>query len=609
MIGTFELRALSVDDIDDWAELLKRVNAADPRVVAWDPEVLRTRFTDDFAVEGPRSLAGAWLDGQLVGYARVRQDGGAESRLLRLAGAVDPAVRRQGIGTQIMLWSLATAKAWTDIFGPVTVIADAADVEEDLQTILTRVRFQKSATFVEMARPLAADDLPAAEHGLELAPYTADLELAAQAVHLAVRGPGTEPEFEAILAKPSFRPELSRVALDPESRAVLGYLLVQNSPGDSQGWIDGIAVLPRERGRNVTAALVSSALQGFVDAGLTSAGLGVVLTEAVEQDLTVCDQLGFAVSTRWSRFVRSLEEKTDSAVKLSVTEVADLPEDELREVAGWLAARNSQAKFYSGYLGIGSAQLQAELVALSPGAVIAQLHHAEKRVAVMMAEWDPDSARVWLHGPWAPIDQVADALFRALVPHIPSEKTELEVFCDQSNKIITNFAARNGLVPDGVFDTLAVARREEIAEPVNPVRPYEDMDFAALDKLHYNTHPDSNLTAERILAEKIPLWIAFHGDEVAGYLTCRFSAGDSVARIEHMGVEPSLPEDTRTQLRIDLLNVALREMFNDPKISQVEMARLSAKEDTGAGAVGFELIRSLNIFRTVAKLTTHVPTN
>ncbi|SNS61655.1 Acetyltransferase (GNAT) family protein [Asanoa hainanensis] len=428
------------------------------------------------------------------------------------------------------------------------------------------------------------------------------------AVQTHVKGPDGESEFRTILAKPSFRPDLSRVALDPVSRAVVGCLLVQNSPGDSQGWIDSIAVRRSERGRQVTAALVASALRGFLAAGLTSAGLGVMLDEAVAQDLWVCEALGFTVAYRWTRFVRPVDGTIDSSVKLAVSKVADLPDDELRDVAVWLAARNRLPASYVGYLGSVGEQVYVELKALSPGAVLAQLHHRGKRVGLMMAEWDPKSSRAWLHGPWAPLDEAADALYAALSPHIPAEKNELEAFCDRANRIVTDFAACNGLLPDGVFNNLAFARGGEVAEPVNPVLPYEERHFAAFERLHYNAHPDTELTAARIVAEGVPLWLVFRDGAMRGYFTYRYAAGESIARIEHMSTDPSLPEDIRTEVWVDLLRAALRTIFENPRIGQVEMVTRSVQSDPGASAVGFELVRSMRIFRTVPRLTTHVST-
>jgi GNAT superfamily N-acetyltransferase len=598
-----DIRDLTPDDIGAWADLLRRVNATDSRVVAWDPEVLRGRFTDDFAMKGPHSLAGAWLDGKLVGYARVRQDAGAESRLLRLAGAVDPGARRQGIGTQLMRWSLATAKEWTKLLGPVDTIVDAALAEKDLQKIVAQLTFEKAATFVEMERPLAADHLPAEVDDLVLVPYTVDMDPGTLAVHQDVHGADSESEFRAILAKQSFRPDLSRLALDPRTRAVIGYLLVQHSPGDDQGWIDAIAVRRSERGRQVTAALVASTLRGFVDAGLVSAGLGMTLNDTVMQDLKVCDQLGFTTNVHWSRYVLRVDPADEA--KLSVRQVADLNDYELRQVAGWIAVRNRSRESYIAYLGTTGAQILAELNALSPGAMVAQLHHQGRRVGLMMAEWDPSpaSSRAWLHGPWAAHDRIADVLLEALKPHIPSDKHEWESFIDTENQLVTDFAARHKLLPDGGFDIHRFARGHQVGEPVNPVLPYEDKYFDAFEKLHYAAHPDTHLTAARIVAEGVALNLVFHEGVVRGYITYKFAAGESIARIEHMSTDPAVPADVRKQVRMDLLTFALHRMFENPNVGQVEIVTRSTQADNALSEVGFEVIRSTALYRIVPRLT------
>lgn len=308
-VGAFEIGDLLMEHVDEWAALLQRVYVDDPRVVAWTPEVLRTRFTDDFGVAGPHSLAGAWFDGSLVGYARVFQYGGTESRILHLAGTVDPAVRRHGIGIQLLRWTLSTAQKWTRVLGPVVVVVDAAaSADPDLRAILAQLAFRENSTFVEMSYAISADNLPRALNSVSVLSYSSEHEAGVAEVNRdACRDDG---EFRAVLAKRSFRPDLSRVALDFESGETLGYLLVQHSPGDVQGWIDVIAVRPSERGRDVTNHLIVSALTAMCEEGLTSAGLGVIVNSTIEQDLAVCAGLGFTEDLRWTRFVRSVDQGT-----------------------------------------------------------------------------------------------------------------------------------------------------------------------------------------------------------------------------------------------------------------------------------------------------------
>lgn len=360
-----------------------------------------------------------------------------------------------------------------------------------------------------------------------------------------------------------------------------------------------------ERGRDVTAQLVVSALTGICEEGLTSAGLGLEIDATVEQDVASCESLGFETTLRWTRFVRSVEPQVDGRIRISVAPVADLSAAELDDVAAWVAPRNGPRHSYVGYLGTYAPQVRAELDALSPGAVIAQLHHGGRRTAMMIGEWDPHSSRAWLHGPWAPVDEVADAVFAALRPHLPADKFEWEAFCDRTNRMVTGFAERHGLLPDGAFDILQVTRGGDLPAPVNLVTPYDEHHFAAFEKLHYDAHPDTHLTAARIVAEGVPLWFAFHEGEVRGYITIRRSAGESIARIEHMSTDPTLPEAVRAQLKTDLLASALAQIFDDQDINQVEITTRTVTSDPAASAVGFELVRQMGLYRTVPRLTAH----
>ncbi|GAB3430360.1 hypothetical protein GCM10027569_76230 [Flindersiella endophytica] len=80
--------------------------------------------------------------------------------------------------------------------------------------------------------------------------------------------------------------------------------------------------------------------------------------------------------------------------------MSKLSESELHSLAAWIAGHNTDRASYVGYVGVETDQVLAELADLEAGAVVAHAVVSGVRVGLMMAEWDPTSIRVWLHGPW-----------------------------------------------------------------------------------------------------------------------------------------------------------------------------------------------------------------
>ncbi|CAM3348291.1 hypothetical protein [Stackebrandtia soli] len=291
---------------------------------------------------------------------------------------------------------------------------------------------------------------------------------------------------------------------------------------------------------------------------------------------------------------------TPEGMTLSTTPTSLLSTTEIAEVAAWIADRNADASAHVGYLSTRADEVSAEIANMEKGSVIAHCVRHADRVGLMIAEWDPVSTRAWLHGPWTADDAIADGLFAALAPHIPARNTEHEVFCDERNATVTGFARRHGMVLAGAFDTRSIGREVETPEPENVILPAEPHHLASFARIHRLTHPEAHRSAEQIVADDVPLLVALAGETVLGYGTRVVIPGSSTGLIEHIGVDPDLPDERRSQVRDDLLASSVRLLFANHDISHVEIV---ARPERAAEfeRLGFRLLRSMRAYRSVVE--------
>lgn len=285
---------------------------------------------------------------------------------------------------------------------------------------------------------------------------------------------------------------------------------------------------------------------------------------------------------------------------IATAAVSRLSESELVSLAAWIADRNTHHASYVGYVGVETDQVRAELADMEAGAVVAHAVAGGVRVGLLMAEWDPTSTRVWLHGPWTDDEAVADAMFAALAPHIPEQNTEHEVFCDERNATVVTFARRRGMELAGAFDILRVGRDHSIAEPEHTIVPFEPRHTEAFTRIHRHVHPEAHRTAERIVADGIPLLIALDGDTVLGYASGTVLPDSAIGTIEHVGVDPDLPQDRWAAVYRNLLAASTRRLFTDPAVSHVEIVARVERTPV-LNEFGFRLYHAMRAYRTTAR--------
>lgn len=273
----------------------------------WDPLV------DEVVVE---------VEGRIVGYADVRHvpdtDG---TNVYAVVGAIEPSVRRRGLGTALLPFNEARAReraiAELGTTAGVLLQAWAGDGGPGAIALLEGAGYGVARYFFDMVRPTldAIPEMPLPA-SIEVRPVVpADHRRIFDADSEAFRDhwggmDESDAAFDRFFSGPDFEPELWRVAWDGSE--VAGVVMVERMPAYDEehrtrrAEVSGVSVRRPWRGRGLARALVADALRGARDAGMTSATLGVD-AENPTGALGVYEAVGFGVDRRSRAYRRPME--------------------------------------------------------------------------------------------------------------------------------------------------------------------------------------------------------------------------------------------------------------------------------------------------------------
>ena len=289
-VSSIELRPVASEQVEELCALTNRSQQFDgvPRVLTVE-ELLEDleRPYHDLALDA----RAAYRDGELAGWARVwNPPSEASQERAYLLGEVDPAHRCQGVGRLLLGWSLARAEERLrsrahDL--PRFVRVDAFDSIEANHRLYARLDFTPVRWFEEQRRPLVDLPVVAVPRGAVLASWPDDRDEEIWAVHNATfvdhwgSAPTTSEDWSQAVRGHGARPDLSTVALDADTGAVVAHCLNHAYPEDDEltgrreAWIDSVGTLRDWRRRGLASAMIAWSMEAFAAAGFTHAMLGV----------------------------------------------------------------------------------------------------------------------------------------------------------------------------------------------------------------------------------------------------------------------------------------------------------------------------------------------
>ena len=276
-----------------WCALLAAIEAVDQRGEVYELDDLDDEWASIWS--HPETDARFVWDGrEMVAFAWIKAlPGRLESHRIACWGGVRPSHRRRGIGTAVLAWQVARSREMALAFDaslPTRVEVDALDTQPELFRMAARLGFGPGRRFLDVARPT---DLPLPEvtspDGLELLQWSEELDEVIRLAHAAsfTEHWGSEPRGpeewrQWYTGHRGFRADLSQVAVEVGTGAVVGFLLPAAYPQDwgvtpREAWINNVGTVPARRRRGVARWVVCAALAAIRDApdGFERAILGV----------------------------------------------------------------------------------------------------------------------------------------------------------------------------------------------------------------------------------------------------------------------------------------------------------------------------------------------
>lgn len=269
-----------------------------------------------------RDIVVAEVGGRMVGFGWVdwvqTTDG---KREYRTRGHVEPAWRRQGVGSAILAHNeallLRTAAGHPDdlprVFG-----AFAPERRVGAVALLTGAGYQPVRYFFDMLRPTLDDiDLPPLPEGMQLRSVSDDEGyrrlFAADSEAFMDHWGGfdtSEATYQVWLHEPNFDPSLFVIAWDGDeiAGAVINAIDAEENVALDRRWgiLDSVFVRRPWRRRGLAAALVGRSLALLRERGMTSAWLGVDADNPTGA-LGVYERAGFGVHLRSSAYHKPME--------------------------------------------------------------------------------------------------------------------------------------------------------------------------------------------------------------------------------------------------------------------------------------------------------------
>jgi mycothiol synthase len=234
---------------------------------------------------------------QLVAWATLA-DGRAEVD-------VHPAWRGRGIGSALLAWTEARARAAG--MPEVRQVVTNADAGAHLLFEGAGYHMHHTSWILQMRLEDAPPEVTAPP-GISIRPYRGDdAEAAYRVIEDAFNEwPGRQPtEFAGwsayVLGHAAFAPGLSRLAFDGDE--LVGAALCLDYEGQDEGWVQQVATKATHRHRGIARALLQSAFAAFHATGRRRVGLN---TDSRTGALTLYERIGMRVRRTYTSWAKDL---------------------------------------------------------------------------------------------------------------------------------------------------------------------------------------------------------------------------------------------------------------------------------------------------------------
>jgi ribosomal protein S18 acetylase RimI-like enzyme len=280
------------DDDPEWADLLAAIELVDRHGETYELADLADEWSSVWSAATEDAVF-AWQGGELVAFGWLKtMRGQREHHRVECWGGVRPSHRGRGIGRELLGRQVARATEIAATLDPslaTTIRLEALDTQHDLLALAARFGFEPVRRFLEVARPVTDPPMAVVPEGVELLPWSADIDDATRLAHTDSFADhwGSEPRTveewkQWYTGHRCFRADLSRVAVERASGDAVAFALCAAYPQDwhlvpRETWLNSLGTRRAWRGRGVARALISEVLRAVAaaDDGFERTILGV----------------------------------------------------------------------------------------------------------------------------------------------------------------------------------------------------------------------------------------------------------------------------------------------------------------------------------------------
>ena len=253
-------------------------------------------------------------------------------------------------------------------------------------------------------------------------------------------------------------------------------------------------------------------------------------------------------------------------------------QDRIEELVQFATRLNSDGAHHIGFFGEGEADVRASLaecvIPTSEGFFLA--YEGDSLVGAFGVDADLEVDRAWLFGPLVEHEDwhtLADELYAHALILIPAGIHSYDLFCDEQNTRLAEFAARHGFPLHSENAVMTVTRGDYKPHDSRGTRiiPFEEQFFEAFETLHDAVFPGTYFTARQIvdkLNETHQLLLAVGGDRLLGYHFGKIDPAAQSGYVDFIGTD----ESARGRgIGADLLTAGLDWMFSAPSTQKVSL--------------------------------------
>ena len=252
--------------------------------------------------------------------------------------------------------------------------------------------------------------------------------------------------------------------------------------------------------------------------------------------------------------------------------------DRFDELVQFVASLNSEGVHHIGFFGEGEADVRASLAEclIPPSEGFVMGYEENELVGVFGVDADPEINRAWLFGPLvnhADWHEIADQLYAKVLPRIPVNIRDYDLFADVQNTRMEAFAVRHGfpLNSENAVLTLTREKYQPSAKRQSKIIPYQKRFFKQFEAMHKVLFPNAYFTA-RQMTEKInehhQLFLGVENRQLLGYQFCKLEPESGSGYVDFIGTDPSV---RGRGIGADLLASGIDWMLSAPTTQKINL--------------------------------------